>query len=152
MKCLLAFSLLLALPVAAADSAVRMVSEEIRAYLSPMVFDLDLPAAIPWETDALKLVSCRNVTFGTLHILAKYIDARGVVHSSVKSSPGHHILQVSVKNNSGKDKRVRMSFANVGEGSGGCDVKVTPDETKSCIGGLVQSGPTARVTITADDY
>jgi hypothetical protein len=143
----LAIATALALPVAAADSPVRMVSEEIRAYPSPMVFDLDLPAELPWETDALKFVLCRNVTFGTLHVLDVHADAL----PSVKKHPDV-FLRMSVKNNSGKDKRVRMSFANVGEGSVGCDVKVVPDETRFCGGGLVKPGPTVRVTITADDY
>jgi hypothetical protein len=143
----LALAAALALPVAAADPPVRMVSEEIRSYLSPMMFDLDLPAALPWETDALKLVSCTGVTFGTLHVLDVHADAI----PSVKKHPDV-FLRMSVKNNSGKDKRVRMSFANVGEGSVGCDAKVVPDETRFCGGGLVQPGPTVRVTITADDY
>lgn len=137
--------LLLAIPAAAENSPVRAVSEEIRSYLSPMVLELDLseflalPPGKTWTTEAMKLFSCRGVTFESLQLRAVPDDPRTV------------FLHARVKNNSGKDKRVRMSFANA-EKSIGCVVKVSPDETKLCPNTLVQPGPTVRITVTADDY
>lgn len=143
--CLLAFSLLLVLPAppaAAQGSPVRAVSEELHFYPSPMVLELDLsellalPPGRAWNGEAIKQFSCRWVIFERFFLTVLPDDPRKVsVHAAVK-------------NNSGKDKRVQLTFT-PGES---CVLKITPDQTKACVGALVQPGPTVRLTMTVDDY
>ncbi len=144
-QCLLAFSfvlVLLAPPAAAQSSPVRAVSDEMHLYVSPMVLEIDLsellalPLGKTWDPEAMKRFSCRWVTFERFSLARLPEDPRKVS------------VVAFIKNNSGKDKRVQVTFT-PGES---CVLRVTPDATKICLGALIQSGPSVRLTVAVDDY
>lgn len=133
--------LLLATHAAAEDSPIRAVSEEVHQYLSPMVLELDLneflalPPGTTWNPEAIKRFGCRLITFEHLMLTAPSADPHKVS------------FRAFLKNNSGKDKRVHMTFA-TGER---CVVKVAPDEKGFCVGVLVHLSPTVRLVVAVDD-
>jgi hypothetical protein len=107
-----------------------------------MVLELDLsellalPPGQTWDAQAMNRFSCRWVTFERFFLTAGPNDPRKVA------------VHASLKNNSGKDKRVQISFT-PGES---CVLKISPDEAKICLGALIQSNPTVRLTVTVSDY
>lgn len=134
--------LLLAIPAAAQNSPIRAVSEEVHQYLSPMVLELDLneflalPPGTTWNPEAIKRFTCRLISFEYLMLTAPSAD------------PNKVSFRASLKNNSGKDKRVQMTFS-TGER---CVVKLAPDEKGFCAAVLVHLSPTVRLVVTVDDY
>ncbi|MCM3876865.1 MAG: hypothetical protein NEA02_10645 [Thermoanaerobaculia bacterium] len=134
--------LLLAIPAAAENSPIRAISEELHYFNSPMVLELDLneflklPPGRTWNPEAITRFSCRLVTFGYLMLTASPTD------------PNKVSFRASLKNNSGKDKRIQMTFAT----SERCVVKVDPDGGGTCMGVLISPSPTVRLVVTVDDY
>jgi hypothetical protein len=163
-RCLFALSLSLVLPAAPAaaqGSPVHVVSEEVHHYLSPMVLELDLnefTESVPdktWTTQATKRLVCRGVTIESISF---------TVFRSSEDALVLRILAI-VTNSTGKDKLVRMDFANAEQGKerlmGAVVQKINPDERKNGTNLLyvLPSDPwrhrprsIVRLTVTADDY
>lgn len=134
--------LLLAAPAAAETSPIRAISEELHYFNSPMVLELDLNEVLAlgpgktWNPEAITRFSCRLVTFDYLMFTASPTDPRKVS------------FRASIKNNSGKDKRIQVTLGT----SAPCAVKVSPDAGGACTGILIKPSPTVRLVVTVDDY
>lgn len=146
----------------AISQEVRVLSEEVRQFVSPLVIELSLdpllekPVGEKWSTDKTKLFSCRGVTIESIEFRVK--PDQTTPHKRVEAS-------LRLNNNSGKDKfatfRFETSFA--GEvtiiGVSNLMVEQGDSEKTPAVLALVPveqwrrlPRPMLRVTMTLKDY